>query len=334
MKVDNKPVIVYEERTNKKLWIPIILLSIAAIVLLIFALIKNNELSKSQSSLLMTQNQLSSTSSQLTDTQNQLTSADNQLSNTQAQLKSTQSQLTTAQSQLTSTNNQLSAAVTQLKSAKDELTSTADELTATQGQLASAQNQLNSVNSQLSTAQTQLTSTQAQLTSTKAELTLYQNTWGSVVASGVEPPFTEGAGLPIVLISNSTATNPTWANLQNFILSDKTDQNKYVTGTYTCGDYARDVYDNAEKSGIRAAFVAVEFSDGWHACDAFQTSDRGLVFIDCGGLAPGQAGPANCDKTVNVKLGIDYVPVSMVPQSGWSTVWDDMGKILDVQVYW
>ena len=192
---------------------------------------------------------------------------------------------------------------------------------------------MNSVNSQLSTAQTQLTSTQAQLTSTKAELTLYQNTWGSVVASGVEPPFTEGAGLPIVLVV--TQQQPIRRGLIfKIYFIDKTDQNKYVTGTYTCGDYARDVYDNAEKSGIRAAFVAVEFSDGWHACDAFQTSDRGLVFIDCGGLAPGQAGPANCDKTVNVKLGIDYVPVSICPQSGWSTVWDDMGKILDVQVYW
>ena len=190
---------------------------------------------------------------------------------------------------------------------------------------------MSSTNSQLATAQSQLTSTQAQLTSTKATLTLYQNTWGSVVSSGVGTNWKDDSGKPIVLATNSASTNPTWSQLQSFILSDKTDQNIYKPG-YTCGDFAQDLYNNAEKAGIRTAWVYILFSDKTaHACDAFQTSDKGLVFIDDTGLTAGQAGPPNMDKIGNVRLGIDYVPTFLF-SSNWTC--GNIGKIVDVQIYW
>jgi exonuclease VII small subunit len=175
---------------------------------------------------------------------------------------------------------------------------------------------------------TNLQSANSNLERVQKELELYKETWGSVVASGVEPPFKN-----INIINQTTAVNTTWDRVQSFILADDTDRNLYISDVYVCGEFASDVHNNAELAGIRCALVAIEFSNGWHACNAFKTTDRGLVFVDCTGVRDG-CGPYNCDKTVIVKLADDYIPVSMVPQPGWQTTWENMGMILDVQIYW
>lgn len=95
-----------------------------------------------------------------------------------------------------------------------------------------------------------------------------------------------GDGEPIVLVDNSDATNPTYAELVAFIEIDSTDTNSYTEGSladYVCADFAEDVHNNAEAAGIRAAWVAVNFEDNdeGHALNAFETTDKGLVYIDC-----------------------------------------------------
>lgn len=90
-------------------------------------------------------------------------------------------------------------------------------------------------------------------------------------------------GESICLVNNNNATDPTWRQLEVFLRIDKTDQHQYLLGSYTCGDFAEEVHNNAEVAGIRAAFVAVFFeseSKG-HALNAFETTDSGLVYIDC-----------------------------------------------------
>jgi hypothetical protein len=190
-------------------------------------------------------------------------------------------------------------------------------------------------NNQLASVQTQLTSTQEQLASAQTEIKLYQNTYGEVESVDVHPTIGPD-GQPITLDGNPPATDPTFAQLESFLLSDKTDQNTYVPGAYVCADFARDVYNNAEKAGIRAAFVGIKFagdSEG-HALNAFMTTDKGLVFIDCTGLEALQAGPANNDKIVSVKIGIDYQPVGLFPVNGQSVKYQDGGTIADVQLDW
>ena len=66
----------------------------------------------------------------------------------------------------------------------------------------------------------------------------------------------------------------------------------------------------------------------------FMTTDKGLVFIDCTGLEALQAGPANNDKIVSVKIGIDYQPVGLFPVNGQSVKYQDGGTIADVQLDW
>jgi hypothetical protein len=191
-----------------------------------------------------------------------------------------------------------------------------------------ANNSLAQAQEDLTSAQRELSSAELTISSLESKLDLYEDTWGSV-SSDVQPPF-QGADI----VNYGTASNPTWARLLDFLLSDRTDQKAYVPGVYMCGDYARDVHNNAERAGIRAAYVAVEFSSGYHALDAFKTTDRGLVFIDCTGLEASEPSPSNRDKTVDVKLGRSYVPKSLSPESGWSVTWENMGIVRDVEIYW
>src|SRR4030042_1268062 len=74
-------------------------------------------------------------------------------------------------------------------------------------------------------------------------------------------------GEPIELINNSSATNPTYAMLVDFISEDPTDEGAYMDfGSdsefaflgRTCGDFAEAVHNNAEAAGIRAALVTID----------------------------------------------------------------------------
>jgi|GEM_PF-754497 len=108
-----------------------------------------------------------------------------------------------------------------------------------------------------------------------------------VVHHGEQPPYAlTGAGYDRVrLVNNGTATDPTWQQLESFLSADKTDEKDYVTGTFMCGAFAQELRNNAEAAGIKAAWVSVSFegeSEG-HALNAFYTTDRGLVYIDCSG---------------------------------------------------
>ncbi|MBE9482994.1 MAG: hypothetical protein IMY88_04865 [Chloroflexi bacterium] len=191
-----------------------------------------------------------------------------------------------------------------------------------------AEDTLAGTEEELSSVQQELSAAELTISSLESKLELYEDTWG-LVASGIQPPFQDAD-----IVNYGSATNPTWAKLLDFLRNDRTDQKGYVPGVYMCGDFARDVHNNAEWAGIRAAYVAVELPGAYHSLNAFKTTDRGLVFIDCTGLLASEPGPSNCDKTVDVRLGRSYIPKSLFPESGWSVTWRNMGTVHDVEIYW
>jgi len=75
-------------------------------------------------------------------------------------------------------------------------------------------------------------------------------------------------------------------------------------------------------------------SDAGHVCNAFKTTDRGLVYIDVTGVPAGSPHPNRCVKTVNIQLGQQYIPVSLFPESGWNNTWDSMGTVTSINVKW
>jgi len=102
------------------------------------------------------------------------------------------------------------------------------------------------------------------------------------------------------LTKNSGQTglhDPSWTDLKEFIKSDDIDTVTYNLNTFACSGYAIILRDRARKLGIRTAYVQVAFpGSAGHALDAFQTTDKGLIYIDC----------TEADKVAYVKVGQPY----------------------------
>jgi hypothetical protein len=106
-------------------------------------------------------------------------------------------------------------------------------------------------------------------------------------------------GRPVTLKNNPAARDPSLAELIRFIKTDQTNLITYVPGRFVCTEFAVRLHNQAEQAGLRAAVVFVTFVSGpGHALTAFQTRDRGLVFIDCtGGTAGNPAGSSGAFDT-------------------------------------
>jgi len=116
-----------------------------------------------------------------------------------------------------------------------------------------------------------------------------------------------------------------------FIKKDKTDEMVYKPGKFTCGDFAETVHNNAEKAGIKSSWVTIEFKDvkGGHVCNAFNTKDKGMVYIDCTGSYPHK--PGNWDSIVKIQVGKQYKPVPLF-RSGYT--YYSMGIVKSYARYW
>lgn len=204
------------------------------------------------------QTELDATKSELALTKSQLSATEQSLASTQAELSSTKVTLTSVQTELATTQ-------TQLSSTKQSLASTQAELSSTKQTLASVQQASSNL--------------QDALTTTQKRLTVAQETLGGLGITLSESK----ECYDVVLVDNSAATNPTWSQLMAFLREDQTNMNNYILGVYDCSQFSRDVHNNAEKAGIRAAEVQIHFRGEpiGHALNAFLTTDYGLVYVDC-----------------------------------------------------
>lgn len=98
----------------------------------------------------------------------------------------------------------------------------------------------------------------------------YELGYGSGYLQGV----IDGAG------RGYTIRDPTYQEVLIFISEDKTDENEYIPGKYTCLNFAADFKNNAFQAGYRCGFVEIEFPEAAHAIVCFNTTDQGLIFIE------------------------------------------------------
>lgn len=132
--------------------------------------------------------------------------------------------------------------------------------------------------------------------------------------------------------------DPTYLEMEEFLARDRTDSNG--DDSYICGNFANDVKKNALKEGIRCAGVIIRFGnekifgaeERGHALVAFETTDRGVIFIE-----------PQKDKEVKVALGVRYFRDNGLRE--WITedfddviiVWvsDDFDDtITEIEIYW
>jgi len=135
-----------------------------------------------------------------------------------------------------------------------------------------------------------------------------------------------GNGHTITLHNNPYAKDPTWNTLMSFLQQDTTEQIPYSYGSFVCADYAEMLHNNAEKAGIRAAYVYLELSGVGHGCDVFRTTDRGLVFID----DTNSLIATNCDKQVSIVAGQEYLPTALFSSQQFLS----MGTVDSYEIHW
>jgi len=137
-------------------------------------------------------------------------------------------------------------------------------------------------------------------------------------------------GRRVRLINNSYARNPTYQELIDFLNEDKTEKIQYIPHKFVCADFAQLLHNRAERCGIRAAWVFVDFTNGvCHACNAFKTIDRGLIFVDCTNSNEFKPG-VGYDATVKVWPHKEYRPREI--NDGW--YYNAMGIVKRYKIYW
>ena len=74
----------------------------------------------------------------------------------------------------------------------------------------------------------------------------------------------------------------TWDELNEFLANDHTNWHAYDIDKYNCVNYAMDLVANAQAENYNAWIVAVSFrgADVGHAFVAFETSDKGTIWIE------------------------------------------------------
>jgi hypothetical protein len=74
--------------------------------------------------------------------------------------------------------------------------------------------------------------------------------------------------------------NPSYQEALDFVSRDGTDERPY-NREWACAAFAKDFKTSANKAGWICGYVVVYFPDGYsHALNAFNATDRGLVFIE------------------------------------------------------
>lgn len=138
-------------------------------------------------------------------------------------------------------------------------------------------------------------------------------------------------GEPIELINDPNSTDPTYQEMITFLRSDKTDEIEYDPDSYMCGDFAETIHNNAEAAGIKTAWVCIDFTGftAGHACNAFNTTDRGLIFVDCTGIYPYE--PGNWDSTVEIEVGEIYQPRALFTSG---ETYEPMGVVKNFEIHW
>jgi peptidoglycan hydrolase CwlO-like protein len=255
--------------------------------------------------------QVASLQSEITSLNSEKTALKKQVSTLQTNITALQIEVTALQNKKSVLEMQVSALQAIISDLQSDVGSLNDDKIALETQVADFQSEITSLNSekatlynQVSTLQTNITVLQTNITVLQTEIASledevvesfnlgysegeaagYQVGYDAGYAQGVE----DGAG------SGWYIRDPTYAEAIAFINSDRTDENEY-TDEYVCYDFTADFNTNAFQLGYRCGFVYIEFLHSAHAIACFNTTDRGLIYVE----------PQN-DEIVDVAVGLIY----------------------------
>ena len=145
-----------------------------------------------------------------------------------------------------------------------------------------------------------------------------------------------GVGNALYINNYPNVTNPTYYELVDFLLIDDTNKIRYDKNSFVCAEFSVTLHNNAEKAGIKAGVVTVDFENKkiGHALNVFETTDRGLIFIDSTGLTHDN-NFHYYDSIVDLEIGKEYIPRPIYRTSGNKyTRYESMGIVENYTIYW
>ena len=112
---------------------------------------------------------------------------------------------------------------------------------------------------------------------------------------GHEKGFQEGYTAGLKEQPGFVLNDPTYAEMKSFLAADNTSSKAYNEDKYICTDFTTEVNNNAEEQGIHCATVYIIYPETGHSVVAFDTTDRGMIFIE-----------PQYDKEIKLTIGSGY----------------------------
>ena len=248
--------------------------------------------------------QVASLQSEITSLNNEKTALEKQVSTLQTNISSLQTEVTALENRKSTLEMQVSALQSIISDLQSEVGSLNNDKIALEAQVAGLQSEIASLNNEKTVIENQVSTLQANITILQTEITSLENEviesfilgYAEGEAEGYQVGYDVGyvQGVEDGAGSGWYIRDPTYAEAIAFINSDRTDENEY-TDDYVCYDFTADFDTNAFQMGYRCGFVYIEFPDSAHAIACFNTTDRGLIYIE----------PQN-DEIVDVAVGRIY----------------------------
>ncbi len=129
-----------------------------------------------------------------------------------------------------------------------------------------------------------------------------------------------------ILIKQKNKTNlydPSYEEAYNFVNEDKTELNEYDPKYYNCDHFSKDFNNNAERKGVRCAFVVLNMigDASPHAIVAFKTTDKGTIYFE-----------PQTDERVIPEIGKDYWKECIISEN--TDNYPEGNIITEVVLYW
>jgi septal ring factor EnvC (AmiA/AmiB activator) len=266
---------------NKKYILVIVIVSLIIVVILPILVIKLNELADTQNYLYQSQTLLFLANEELKKVNDTLKIKNESLFSVTSDLSDTQEKLDYTKKKLDEIKSKYNESQDALYETNTELYNTKNILYETNNRLDVSENKLKTINTELNNTNVVLGEMQSKYDSIKVNYNRFMNGYGYRLK------------------------DPTYKMMQEFIDQDKTDKRTYISGLYDCTNFCADIINNASKQGLRCGYVEIDFPDSAHAIIAFDTTDKGVIYIE-----------PQYDEFVELEVGEHYYQC-VVPNPGY-----------------
>ncbi|MCZ2808606.1 MAG: hypothetical protein O2V44_04540 [Candidatus Bathyarchaeota archaeon] len=259
---------------------------------------KDLELQTKMEQISVLENEKLALEAQVSTIQSEKLTLETQVSTLQANVSSLQSETTSLNNEKTDLETQVSSLQTEATTLENEKNTLETQVSTLQANVSGLQSEVVSLEDLTLSLETQVSNLQSEVTSLENEVIQSFNLgYAEGEAEGYQLGYDEGyvQGVEDLTESGWYIRDPTYDEAIAFTDSDRTDENGY-TPNYVCYDFTADFSSNAFQMGYRCGFVYIEFSDSAHAIACFNTTDRGLIYIE----------PQN-DEIVTIAIGQTYL---------------------------